>query len=69
MNGKSTSILTSIKRFQPCSNNNISVGKLKVERRSRITLTVIYTTELLFPLSEKIRVVSLQDFVLTSMQK
>ena len=43
--------------------------KLKVERRSCITLTVIYTTELLFPLSEKIRVVSLQDFVLTSMQK
>jgi len=31
VNGKSTSILTSIKRFQPCSNNNISVGKLKVE--------------------------------------
>ena len=69
MNGKSTSILTSIKRFQPCSIYNISVGKLKVESRSCITLTVIYTTELLFPLSEKIRVVSLQDFVLTSMQK
>jgi hypothetical protein len=69
VNGKSTSILTIIKRFQPCSNNNISVGKLKVERRSCITLTVIYTTELLFPLSEKIRVVSLQDFVLTSMKK
>ena len=69
MNGKSTSILTSIKRFQSYSNNNISVGKLKVERRSCITLTVIYTTELLFPLSEKIRVVSLQDFVLTSMHK
>jgi len=27
VNGKSTSILTSIKRFQPFSNNNISVGK------------------------------------------